>query len=134
MKRTVSIVLLAFIVGSGFVCTPADRSAYNTVVAATAFTDKIKSQHPECAAGLVTPLCADVQKAVAANNLLIDAVKIYCAGPDFDGGGACDPPKKGTPAFQQASAKLQAAIAGYNQAETDLKTALKPGPSAGTTK
>jgi hypothetical protein len=125
MKRIVTLALFAFVLCSGFVCTPVERATYNTFVAAKAFTDQVKIQHPECAAGLVSPLCADLTKAVAAKDLLIDAWEIYCAGPKFNGGGVCDPPAKGTPAFEQASAKMQAAIAAYNQAETDLKAVLK---------
>jgi hypothetical protein len=125
MKRIVSLALFAFVLCSGFVCTSAERAAYNTVVAAKAFTDKVKAQHPECSAGLNTPLCANVSKTVAAKDFLIDAVEVYCAGPNFNGGGACDPPAKGTPAFTQAQAKMQAAIAQYEQTEKDLKAVLK---------
>jgi len=63
-------------------------------------------------------------KAIAAKDLLIDAVEVYCAGPEFNGGGKCDPPAKGTPAYDQVIAKLNAALASYEQSETDLKGVL----------
>lgn len=125
MKRIMSLVLFSFVLCSGFVCTPVERVAYDAVVAAKAFTDKVKLQHPECATGVVSTLCSDLAKAVAAKDTLIDAVEIYCAGPDFNGGGACNPPAKGTPAAVQAVAKLNAAIAVYNQTELDLKGVIK---------
>ena len=125
MKRITVLLLFSFVLCSGFVCSPLERSAYNTVVAAKAFTDKIKAQHPECTATNQGSLCVDLRKATAAKDTLIDAVEIYCAGPSFDGGGACQPPTKGTAAYDQAISKLNAAIAAYNQTETDLKAVIR---------
>ena len=113
----------------GFVCPTFEKTAYNTVVAAKAFTDKMKSLHPECASPTAISsgnvLCADLAKATAAKDALIDAIEVYCAGPNFNGGGACDPPAKGTPAATQATTKLQAAISAYTQTEVDLKGVIK---------
>jgi hypothetical protein len=106
-------------------CQAVEKTAYNTVVAAKAFTDKIKTQHPECSPGNASTLCVDLTKATSAKDTLIDAIEIYCAGPTFNGGGACEPPAKGTPAYTQATDKLSAAISSYSQAETDLKGVLK---------
>jgi len=124
MKRIAVLALLFVSLGSTG-CPQVERTAYNTVVAAKAFTDKIKSQHPECPSfGNRSVLCADLAKAIAAKDLLIDAVEVYCAGPAFNGGGKCDPPAKGTPAYDQVIAKLNAALASYEQSETDLKGVL----------
>ena len=106
-------------------CTSIEKTAYNTVVDAKAFTDQTKSQHPECATASASTLCADLKKAVAAKDVLIDAVEIYCAGPNFNGGGACDPPAKGTSAYTQAVSKLTAAIQAYSQTESDLKGVIQ---------
>ena len=119
-KYTFLLVPVLFLVA----CTPVERSAYNTAVAAKAFLDTERKAHPECNPGTST-VCLDIAKAVAAKDVLIDAISVYCAGPDFANGGACNAPAKGTPAAQQAVAKLQAAIANYNQAATDLKGAAK---------
>lgn len=112
-------------------CTPPERVAYETVVASKAFLDKVKSQHPECqhstpiAAGASSTLniCVDLDKATAAKDTLIDIVETLCAGPNFNSGGQCDFPKKGTPAGDQAISKLNAAISAYNQTANDLKAA-----------
>jgi hypothetical protein len=102
-------------------CTPVERTAYNTAVAAKAFLDTEKKAHPECISGSTTAICVDIAKAVAAKDLLIDAITVYCSGPDFNNGGACNAPAKGTNAYQVAISKLNAAIANYNQVAADLK-------------
>jgi hypothetical protein len=125
ITTAIALALMLSLVG----CPTFEKSAYNTVVAAKAFTDQMKAQHPECNSPAAIPsgnvLCADLVKATAAKDVLIDAIEAYCAGPNFNGGGACDPPAKGTPAATQATAKLQAAIAAYEQTESDLKGVIK---------
>jgi hypothetical protein len=119
MKRLIPAMLVATLLLAG--CTPVERTAYNTVVAAKAFLDKEKQQHPECATVPASTVCADLTKAIAAKDLLIDAITVYCSGPDFNTGGSCNAPQKGTAAYDQAVVKLNAAIANYNQAASDLK-------------
>lgn len=120
MKRLIAIPLLLILVG----CTSLEKQAYNVIVTSKAFLDAEKKLHPECAtAG--TDLCVDLAKATAAKDALIDAAEVYCSGPQFEAGGACQPPAKGTPAYQQAAAKLTAALNAYKQTETDLKGVLK---------
>ena len=122
MKRAFSVlfVVVTFVLAG---CTPLERTAYNTVVAAKAFLDSEKRQHPECASTPETVDCKDLSQAVGAKDSLIDAITDYCSGPDFNTGGACNPPAKGTPAATQAQAKLQNAITTYNQTAADLKAA-----------
>ncbi len=106
-------------------CTPPERVAYETVVAAKAFIDKEKAAHPECATASIqtNTVCLDLSKATGAKDALIDVVEALCAGPNFNTGGACDFPKKGTSGYQQALDKMNAAIANYNQSVTDFKNA-----------
>jgi hypothetical protein len=105
-------------------CTPIEQQAYKTIVGAKAFLDTEKAAHPECANGSTATVCVDLKRAVSAKDFLIDAAEAYCAGPQFETGGACQAPAKGTPAFDQATAKLKAALAAYNQSAADLKGAL----------
>lgn len=105
-------------------CSPLERQAYNTVVAAKAFLDKEKSAHPECTPGATGSFCQFLTKATSAKDSIVDAAEVYCSGKDFESGGNCNPPAKGTPAADQAAAKLRAAIAIYNQAAKDLKGAI----------
>jgi hypothetical protein len=118
MKRLLWILPFTILLAG---CPKLVQNAYSVIVGAKAFTDQIAMQHPECATGVVSTVCVDLRKAVSAKDALIDAVEIYCAGPNFNSGGACDEPAKGTPAAAQATAKLQAAIASWNQAQLDLK-------------
>lgn len=121
MKRFLPILAMVALLAG---CTPLERQAYEAVVASKAFLDSAKSKHPECATGGSTAVCTDLAKATAAKDTLIDAVEVYCAGPDFNAGNACNPPAKGTPAAVQATAKVQAALAAYNQTAADLKGVL----------
>lgn len=119
----ITTVILALCGG----CTPLERTAYNMAVASKAFLNSVQSKHPECAAPTFPvgsgTLCLDLEKAVAAQHLLIDAIEGYCnlsALPATDT-TACAPAPKGTPALTQFTNALNQAIAGYEQAETDLK-------------
>src|SRR5689334_3047469 len=96
-------------------CTSLEKLAYNTVVGAKAFLDTQKQIHSECPTS-GSPYCLKLRQATAAKDALIDAAEVYCSGPEFETGGACEPPKKGSAAYDQAVAKLKAAIAAYNQA------------------
>jgi hypothetical protein len=128
MKRfAVAILLAVALVIAG--CTPIERTAYNTTVGAKAFLDSEKKAHPECAfpasgpsVNVTITWCSNINKGIASKDLLIDAIEVYCAGPDFSTGtGACNAPAKGTPGATQAAAKLQAAIDAYNQVAADIK-------------
>ena len=121
MKRFLPALVVCFLAVS---CSPIERTAYNTAVGAKAFLDTEKKAHIECAPWPSTSTaqwCVNINKAVASKDLLIDAISVYCSGPDFNNGGACNAPKKGTPGYQQAVDKLNAAIAAYNQVANDLK-------------
>ena len=121
MKRFCGLVLvLVFLTG----CPKVERSAYNTVVGSKAFLDSIKAKHPECATGATSTVCVYLKKATSAKDLLIDVGEAYCSGTSFDQGLACSPPIKGTPGYDIAIGKLKAALAGYQQAETDLRGVL----------
>lgn len=124
MKRLALLFLVpAILTMTG--CPAVERDAYNAIVAGKAFTDSVKSKHPECTPANAATVCMALRKAVAAKDAIIDAAEVYCAGPNFNGGGACDPPAKNSAAATQAVAKIQAAIAGYNQAAADLKGLVK---------
>ena len=115
-------------------CSSLEKQAYKIAVGAKAFTQNISAKHPECGSrdtsGLWVPsgspagVCVSISKAIAAKDLLIDAAEIYCAGPEFEAGGACNAPTDKT-LKEQLIAKVQAAIHDYEQTEADLRAALK---------
>ena len=121
LRVTLPILLLLLSLNS---CTPTEKVAYRTIVGAKAFIDSAKKAYPECQ-GSVVGVCSYLRKATAAKDLMIDAVEVYCASPGFDSGKApCTPPTDKAIKNQLVS-KLQASINIYEQAEKDLKVALK---------
>ncbi|HEX3584400.1 MAG TPA: hypothetical protein VH024_00280 [Candidatus Angelobacter sp.] len=115
-------------------CSSLERQAYNVIVGSKAFTQDISAQHPECGTRDVNGIwvsahnsagvCVALDKGIAAKDLVIDASEEYCAGTDFITGGACNAPTSKT-VKDQLAAKVQAAITGYEQTETDLRSLLK---------
>jgi len=119
------IILMCCVSTMAVSCAPIEQQAYRSIVAANAFIKAEYAQHPECAQNPTgSDVCTYLSKANSAKNLVIDAAEAYCAGPGFgpsNPSGACQPPKKGTPGYTQAVAKLQAAMTLYSQAQNDLK-------------
>jgi len=105
---------------------PMEVQARNSIAAAKGFLDSEKADHPECKqVPSVSTLCSILQHSTAAKDLVIDALELYCAGPDFNSGGKCNPPDRNTDAGKQAIFKLNAAIASLNQSITDARQAIK---------
>jgi len=126
MKKALCFACL-FLVG----CAPVERDAYNLIVGTKASLVSYRQKHPECnfvpktgMSGLPASACVLNDKITGAKDVLIDAVEVYCSGPQFENGGTCNAPAKGTPASQQASAKLQAAVANLKQILADSKGAF----------
>lgn len=138
MKKVFTASLLAFSICTAG-CSPLEKNAYNTVVAAKGFLDSVRAAHPECrevsstnpavvipAARVSTQtesstVCHLLVQATAAKDLLIDAGEEYCAGGQFESGGACNAPKKGDPKFTILTDKLRASMNVYTAIERDLK-------------
>lgn len=106
-------------------CSPVEKQAYNVVVGSKAFLDAMKVKHPECSQGSTSNLCGYLAQATNAKDFVIDTLEIYCSGAQFETGGACNPPAKGTPAYQVATDKLKSALANYNQVEKDLRGVIR---------
>jgi hypothetical protein len=112
-------------------CPPVERDAYGIVTGGKAALTDFRGRHPECGpfdpvSGLsqnvtLTPCIAN-NRLTSAKDAIVDAGEVYCAGKDFGQPGApCNPPAKGSPGYEQAAAKLKAAIASYRQIERDTK-------------
>lgn len=122
-KFVLAIFVVALGVASmGASCSPLERDAYNTAVGAKAFLDSEKTSN-NCATDASSKVCGMLAQGVAAKDGLLDAIAVYCAGPTFNAGGACNPPAKGTPAAVQATAKLQAALTSYKTIAAEIKVA-----------
>jgi hypothetical protein len=133
MRSGVAMLLCVALIGlTG--CSSLERQAYNVIVGSKAFTKSFSDKHPECGTrdangkwiadlNNQATVCVAIKKGIAAKDLLIDAAEEYCASSDFDTGGACNPPSSKT-LKDQLAAKVQAAITGYQQAETDLRALI----------
>ena len=122
LRKLLLLIPLSLLIG----CQPIERQAYNTVVASKAFLDSVKVAHPECPAA-TSALCSVLTRATAAKDVLIDAGEAYCNVAQFDASDTtpCNPPAKGTPAYQQVFDRLQSAMSIYKLTESDLKGAIQ---------
>jgi uncharacterized protein (DUF169 family) len=125
ITKLFSSILFLLLVFTASGCPKAEKAAYETAVGAKAFTQSIKDKHTECENQANTmPVCQALRRAIAFKDLLIDAGEVYCGGAQFETGGACNPPAKGTPAAKLALDKLNAAVSNWKQADSDLRAAL----------
>jgi hypothetical protein len=134
MCKFVSVVLLVAVAVAFAGCPPIERDAYTLVTGAKAALVDFRGRHSECAPfDALSGLSANVKlgpcilnnRLTSAKDAIVDAAEVYCSGKDFENGGACNPPAKGTPGYEQAAAKLKAAIASYHQIEKDAGGVLK---------
>jgi hypothetical protein len=111
-------------------CQPPENTTRDGIALLHGYITAAEGQHPECSPvnhpeNQAQTQCQVIARAIGAQNAAIDALEVYCSGPAFDAGaGPCQPPKKGTPAYQTAAVKLQAAVAGMNQTQGDIKQLL----------
>lgn len=133
VRSGVAMLLCVALIGGLTGCSPVEVQAYRIIVGAKAFTSSIGNSHPECGSrdsnqhwvptANTSAVCNSIVKTISAKDLMIDITELYCSGPDFETGGACNPPKdKGVQA--QLIAKVKFAIQNYEQTETDLKSLL----------
>jgi hypothetical protein len=102
-------------------CPKVETTARDAIAGAKTTTDTLKTKYG-CVSASVSPTCATIYRVIAAKDVTIDALEVYCGGAAFDAqGGACTPPAKGTPAATQAAQKLQSALSGLQQTLADAK-------------
>lgn len=121
-KRTGLVLLLAL----GLAGCDLAKSSRDGIASAKGALDKAKLEY-SCGTPSEGAVCGKIRQAVAVKDVAIDALSIYCSGPSFEAGGACNGPAKGTSAAQQAADKLNAAMRQLNQIMADLKPLLKGG-------
>jgi len=130
MRKYVACFCLLFIALAVAGCPAIERDAFVAVTGAKAALVDFRGRHPECApfdalSGLSSNTkvesCIANNRITSAKDAIIDAAEVYCSGKDFENGGACNPPAKGSPGYEQAAAKLKAAMASYRQIEADTR-------------
>ena len=99
-------------------CDPLEKNARDSIAAAKGFIEKAQEHHAsECIAMPSKPLCAAITKAVAAQNVAVDALHLYCSGAPsagnaaYDAGGPCAPSKGVEPRLRIAIRDLDRIIA-----------------------
>lgn len=133
VRSGVAMLLCVALIGGITGCSPVEVQAYRIIVGAKAFTTSIGNAHQECgvrdsnqhwvSAHNPSGVCSSLDKAISAKDVMIDITELYCSGPEFATGGACNPPTdKGVQA--QLVAKVKFAIQNYESTETDLKNLL----------
>ncbi|MCL4524008.1 MAG: hypothetical protein M1451_08870 [Acidobacteria bacterium] len=126
-KKTVLVVLICLCFAA---CQPYEKQARDSVAAAKGFIEQAQANHgdecravPQCSlpgvvdAGKCVKICAAINQAVAAQNLAIDALDLYCAGTGWQTGGACTPNKELEP-------RVRAAISNLDRIIKDAKGAV----------
>lgn len=122
MKRLLGVVGLCLVLVG---CTSFEKSARDSVAAANGVLIVLQRQNGQCRLDPSQPVCQKIKQGIAAQNLAIDALEVYCSGPGFEAGGSCQPPND--PALKNAAeVKLTAAIASLNAVVLDLKGLVKP--------
>ena len=102
---------------------PPEQVAHDAIAASKGFIEDQQQQHlAECQAQPTQPIpCQAINEAVAAQNLLIDALDIYCSDAAYvNDSGPCHP-------VPDAAPKLQEALSNLNQAMTHVKALIHKG-------
>lgn len=111
--------MLALMLMSGWSCGPGqpiEMTARDTIAVAKAGIQRAQTKYKaSCTLNPAQTPCRDVNRAVGAQNLLVDGLEAYCGGPGFDAGTApCE-------VHSGAQAKLQSALKNMNQVAKDVK-------------
>jgi hypothetical protein len=126
MKKFSALSLIAILVLGLAGCAP-EKSARDSIAAGKGVLVTLQQQHGDsCRANPQQPLCQEINRGVALQNVAIDALEVYCSGPEFDAGtGPCQPPSDKT-VRNAAANKLAAALADFTRIIADLRKAIKP--------
>jgi len=104
--KLLAVVVLAWAT-LGFACGPAHERAEEVVAGSygvlTTLQDKYEAT---CKQDATQMPCVRINKAIAAHNLAIEALNLYCAGPGWAEGGECTPTKEHEPRMREAVQRL----------------------------
>ena len=118
MKRFSVILLLALSL-TLVACQPIEKSARDGIAGAKSLLDYYKLEF-KCGTPDAGPKCPAVARGVAAKDFAIDVLLVYCAGPSFNSGGACEP-SKSKDARAALATKLEAALKDMQRNINDLR-------------
>lgn len=114
MRRTVLTLFLVPLLLVMSACAPLENIAVDGIATAKGFIEDQQTQHlAECQAAPTKNVCQVINQSVAAQNLAIDALSIYCADAAFladPDHAPCHPVKDAAPKLQLALKNLSATI------------------------
>ena len=109
-----AVLLLATLLIAG--CQPAQDSARDSLAVSAEAIDIAQEKYLEtCTADQTQRVCRLINDAVAAQNLGVEALNLYCAGGDYLTGGVCQPNKEYLPRLQEAIRNLDSIIANIKE-------------------
>lgn len=119
LRKYILAVLLAAMAFSFYGCQKPEQTARDAIAAAKGVVETAQIKYLDaCQADPDLGPCVTVNKAVAAQNLAIDALNQYCSGPGYLTGGVCNP----QPDLQS---HLEAALASLDQTIKDVEALIQ---------
>lgn len=112
MKKYLLLICLFLIA-----CQPLQQTARDSIAVAKGVIETAQQEYLEtCRAGSTQPACEIITDAVAAHNLVIDVLNIYCAGDDtWQEGAACTPNSAVGPRLRETLSRLNVIIANVKE-------------------
>jgi len=131
---TLSLLLLPLLGADA--CSSKQDVARDAIAGAKGFIEAQQEVHlASCQADPAQSKCVAINKAVAAQNLAIDALQLYCGSKEFlEQGAACTPNKEFEPKLQEALRDLDTIVAqvkallGSSSAQPASPPAERPEP------
>ena len=97
-------------------CQPPENTARDSIAAAKGVIERAQTEYLDtCIANTAQRICNLINDGVAAQNLAIDALNLYCSGSNYLAGGACQPNKEYLPRLQEALRNLDGIIAAIKE-------------------
>ena len=112
MKKYLLLTCL-FLVG----CQPLQQTARDSIAVAKGVIETAQQEYlVRCQASPTDTPCEIIKDSVAAQNLVVDALNLYCAGDDaWVGGSPCSPTKAVEPRLREALLQLNVIIANVKE-------------------
>ena len=112
MKKYLLLTCL-FLVG----CQPLQQTARDSIAVAKGVIETAQQEYlPRCLASPTDAPCEIIKDAVAAQNLVVDALNLYCAGEDsWVTGAPCSPSMGVEPRLREALLRLDTIISNVKE-------------------
>lgn len=97
-------------------CPPIQQIARDSIAGGKGVIEAAQIEYgPQCTANPMLSDCVLINRAIAGQNLAIDALHIYCASDSYENGGPCTPNKEFEPKLRQALESFERIVAEVRQ-------------------